>query len=66
MSYHNQPTEFLPRLIAVGKLRHEAGSYSRNQMRMRTKETRKKEETQKERKTKTKHKNSTRNSKTRI
>ncbi len=38
MSYHNQPTEFLPRLVATGKLRHEAGSHSRNQMRMRTKE----------------------------
>jgi hypothetical protein len=50
MSYHNQPTEFLPRLVAIGKLRHEAGLHSRNQMRMRTKETRKKEETQKERK----------------
>jgi hypothetical protein len=48
MSYHNQPTEFLPRLVAIGKLRHEAGSHSRNQMRMRTKETRKKEETKKE------------------
>jgi len=52
MSYHNQPTEFLPRLVAIGKLRHEAGLHSRNQMRMRTKETRKKEETKKERKKK--------------